>query len=319
MGQDPRAGVVADWLAACRAIPDAGATPAEARAYFEDWFLPVALVAPEAAEGLFTGYYEAELEGALVPETDYQVPIYGRPSDLVEVRLSEFDEALPRKTVVGRVIDGRLKPYFARADIESGAIDDQQVELLWAKDLVDVFFLQVQGSGQVILPDGNRIRIGFAASNGLPFYAIGRALIDEGVIDRKSVSMQSIRSWLRENPVQAKELMHRNRRFIFFRILEGDGPVGAQGVALTPGRSLAVDPAYVPLGVPLWLETTYPAEDRPLRRVMVAQDTGSAIKGVVRGDFFWGSGDEALAYAGRMKQSGRVWLLLPRALVQALG
>ena len=319
MGQDPRAGLVADWLAACSALPDSGATPAEARAYFEDWFLPIALHAPEGPEGLFTGYYEAELEGAFARDEDHPVPIYGRPDDLVEIRLTDFDEALPRKTLVGRVEDGRLTPYFERAEIESGAIDDQEVELLWAKDAVDVFFLQVQGSGQVVLPDGDRVRVGFAASNGLPFYAIGRALIEEGVIDRKSVSMQSIRSWLRDNPVEAKQLMHRNRRFIFFRIVEGDGPIGAQGVALTPGRSLAVDPAFVPLGAPLWLETTYPAEDRPLHRVMVAQDTGSAIKGVVRGDFFWGSGEEALAYAGRMKQSGRIWLLLPRALVQALG
>ena len=318
MGQDARAGTVADWLPACRALPEEGAPAELARAYFEGWFQPVALEHAEGPEGLITGYYESELEGAFTRDETYAVPIYGRPADLVEVRLGDFDDALPRRTVIGRVEDGRLKPYYERAEIESGAIDGASPVVIWAKDIVDVFFLQVQGSGQVVLPDGDRVRIGFAGSNGLPFYAIGRALIDEGIIDRKTVSMQSIRDWLRNNPAEAKALMHRNKRFIFFRLIEGEGPIGAQGVALTPGRSLAVDPAFVALGTPLWLATSYPAEERPLNRLMVAQDTGSAIKGVVRGDFFWGSGEAALHYAGRMKQTGRFWLLLPRSLVQAL-
>ena len=266
MGQDARAGTVADWLPACRALPAEGAPGELVRAYFEGWFQPVALESPEGSEGLITGYYEAELEGAFARDAQHQVPIYGRPANLVDIRLGDFDEDLPRKTLVGRVEEGRLRPYFDRAEIEGGAIDDQNAVLLWAKDAVDVFFLQVQGSGQVILPDGARTRIGFAGSNGLPFYAIGRALIDEGIIDRKTVSMQSIRDWLRANPTEARALMHRNRRFIFFRIVEGDGPIGAQGVALTPRRSLAVDPAFVPLGAPLWLATTYPAEERPLRQ-----------------------------------------------------
>ena len=318
MGQDARAGTVADWLPACRALPDEGAPAELARAYFEGWFQPVALESAEGPEGLITGYYESELEGAFARDETYDVPIYGRPADLVEVRLGDFDDALPRRTVIGRVEDGRLKPYHARAEIEAGAIDGQAPVVIWAKDIVDVFFLQVQGSGQVVLPDGGRVRIGFAGSNGLPFYAIGRALIDEGIIDRRTVSMQSIRDWLRDNPAEAQALMHRNERFIFFRRIEGDGPIGAQGVALTPERSLAVDPAFVSLGAPLWLATTYPAEERSLNRLMVAQDTGSAIKGVVRGDFFWGSGEAALHYAGRMKQPGRFWLLLPRSLVQGL-
>lgn len=318
MGQDARAGTVADWLPACRALPKEGAPAELARAYFEGWFQPVALEHAEGPEGLITGYYESELEGAFARNETYAVPIYGRPTDLVEVRLGDFDDALPRRTVIGRVEEGRLKPYYERAEIEAGAIEGASPVVIWAKDIVDVFFLQVQGSGQVVLPDGGRVRIGFAGSNGLPFYAIGRALIDEGIVDRKTVSMQSIRDWLRANPAEAKALMHRNKRFIFFRLIEGEGPIGAQGVALTPGRSLAVDPAFVALGTPLWLATSYPAEDRPLNRLMVAQDTGSAIKGVVRGDFFWGSGEEALHYAGRMKQTGRFWLLLPRSLVQAL-
>jgi len=166
------------------------------------------------------------------------------------------------------------------------------------------------------LPDGRALRVGFAGSNGRPFYAIGRALIDEGVVSRERASMQAIRDWMRANPARANEIMHRNERFIFFRLIEGEGPIGAQGVPLTPARSLAVDPAFLPLGVPLWLDTTWPASEKPLRRLMVAQDTGSAIKGPVRGDFFWGSGEPALEQAGRMKQTGRYWLLLPKPVAE---
>ena len=158
------------------------------------------------------------------------------------------------------------------------------------------------------------MRVGFAESNGHPFYAIGRALIESGELDRASTSMQEIRRWLRAHPERARELMQRNPRYIFFRLIEGEGPVGAQGVPLTPGRSLAIDPGFLPLGAPLWLDTTWPASERPLRRLMVAQDSGSAIKGPVRGDFYWGTGEDALEQAGRMRQRGRYWLLLPRSV-----
>ena len=201
-------------------------------------------------------------------------------------------------------------------EIDAGALAGRGLELLWAADPVDAFFLHVQGSGRVIFPDGRVQRVGFAGSNGHSFYAIGRALIEEGIVSREESSMQKIRDWLRANPDKAREVMQRNARYIFFRTIDGDGPIGAQGVPLTPGRSLAVDSSLLPLGVPLWLDTTWPATDKPLRRLMVAQDVGSAIKGAVRGDFFWGSGEPALEQAGRMKQTGRYYLLLPKPVAE---
>jgi membrane-bound lytic murein transglycosylase A len=288
---------------------------AAARATLETWFVPFKVMNNDRESGLFTGYYEAELRGALAPDGTFKVPLYGKPADMIGVDLNAFRADLSGQ-VFGRVKDGRLVPYFTRAEIDDGAIGGQRAELLWSDDPVDVFFLHVQGSGQVTLPDGTVRRVGFAASNGREFYPIGRALLDEGKVSRDNASMQAMRAWLRANPAEAAEIMRRNTRYIFFRWIDGDGPIGSQGVALTPGRSLAVDPAFLPLGVPVFLETTWPGSDRPLRRLLVAQDTGSAIKGPLRGDFFWGSGEPALAEAGRMKQSGKVYILLPKPVAE---
>lgn len=310
------AGTVADWRQPCAAV---GGLPAgddaAARATLETWFVPFKVMNNDRESGLFTGYYEAELRGALAPDGTYKVPLYGKPADMIGVDLNAFRADLSGQ-VFGRVKDGRLVPYFTRAEIDDGAIGGQRAELLWSDDPVDVFFLHVQGSGQVTLPDGTVRRVGFAASNGREFYPIGRALLDEGKVSRDNASMQAMRAWLRANPAEAAEIMRRNTRYIFFRWIDGDGPIGSQGVALTPGRSLAVDPAFLPLGVPVFLETTWPGSDRPLRRLLVAQDTGSAIKGPLRGDFFWGSGEPALAEAGRMKQSGKVYILLPKPVAE---
>jgi membrane-bound lytic murein transglycosylase A len=308
-------GKVADWRAPCAALAqvppgDDGA----ARAFFETWFAPLEAASTKGGKGTFTGYYEAELRGAPFPGEAYAAPIYARPPDLVTVDLRRFRADLPGERLVGRVEDGRLVPYHTRAQIDAGALAGRGAELLWADDPVDVFFLQVQGSGRVMLPDGTVQRIGFAESNGHPFTGIGRLLLAEGKIPRDQASMQGIRDWLRAHPDEARAFMQRNARFIFFRQVDGEGPIGAQGVALTPGRSLAVDPAFLPLGAPIFLATTWPGGKRPLRRLMVAQDTGSAIKGPLRGDFFWGFGEAALKYAGRMKQEGVIYLLLPKAL-----
>ncbi len=307
-------GRVADWRPICEDLERLAVTDdISARLFFESWFTPFLVSDQGETEGLFTGYYEAELRGDTRPNGRYRFPVYTRPADLISVNLGDFRADLEGERIVGRVDKSRLVPYFSRAEIENGALSGQKLELLWADDLVDVFFLHVQGSGRVRLPDGRVKRVGFAASNGLPFYAIGRAMIREKLLDG-DVSMQSIRTWLRDNPDKAETLMHRNGRFIFFREIEGEGPIGAQGVPLTAGRSLAVDPSHLPLGAPVFLDTTWPASDRPLQRLLVAQDTGSAIKGVVRGDFFWGSGEPALAEAGRMKQKGRYFLLLPKSV-----
>jgi len=321
LGPDGLAGTVADWRAPCAALQ--GAAPDDdgtLRALLEQHFRPFAVSNagsnPGQRDGLFTGYYEAELKAADGPAAPGATPLYRVPDDLVTVDLTLFRADLRGEKLVGRVEQGRLVPYLTRKEIDAGALAGRGLELTWAADPVDAFFLQVQGSGRVLFPDGRVQRVGFAGSNGHPFYAIGRALIEEGIVSRQDSSMQSIRDWLRANPEKAAGIMQRNARYIFFRTIEGEGPIGAQGVPLTPGRSLAVDSSLLPLGVPLWLDTTWPATDKPLQRLMVAQDVGSAIKGAVRGDFFWGTGEPALEQAGRMKQTGRYFLLLPKTVAE---
>lgn len=317
LGPDALAGTVADWRAPCAALAAAPSDDDDGlRAVLERHFRPFAVSNAGHHEGLFTGYYEAELEAAPAPTAPGATPLYRVPDDLVTVDLALFRADLKGEKLVGRVEDGRLVPYLTRKEIEEGALEGRGLELAWAADPVDAFFLHVQGSGRVVFPDGRVQRVGFAGSNGHRFYAIGRALIDEGIVSRAESSMQKIRDWLRANPERAREIMQRNARYIFFRPIDGEGPIGAQGVPLTPGRSLAVDSSLLPLGVPLWLDTTWPASDRPLRRLMVAQDVGSAIKGAVRGDFFWGSGEAALEQAGRMKQQGRYYLFLPASVAE---
>ncbi len=317
VGPDGLAGRVGDWRPVCAALSavptgDDGA----ARAVLEDLFVAFKAADNEGETGILTGYYEAELKGALSPGAAYQTPVYGRPPNLVTVNLGRFRADLKGRRIVGRVADGRLVPYHTRREIDGGALGEVGLELMWSDDPVDVFFLHVQGSGRVRLPDGSVRRIGFAASNGRDFTAIGRALIKEGKVPPDRASMQGIRDWLRAHPQEADDIMRRNARYIFFRWIEGEGPIGAQGVALTPGRSLAVDPAFLPLGAPLFVDTTWPGSDKPLRRLVVAQDIGGAIKGPLRGDFYWGSGAPALAQAGGMKQKVRLYLLLPKAVAE---
>ncbi len=317
VGPDRLAGTVGDWRAPCIALVGiSDGDGAALRASLAAHFTPFKVAGAGTAQGVFTGYYEAELNGALRPGGAYRWPLFGLPSDLVTVDLGQFRADLDGERIYGRVRDSRLVPYYSRAEIDGGVLAERNLELLWVDDPVDAFFLHIQGSGQVMLPDGSTLRVGFAGSNGLPFFGIGRALIDEGKVPRDRASMQEIRKWLRGNPQKAAAMMQRNSRYIFFRKIDGEGPIGAQGVALTPGRSLAVDPAFLPLGAPIWLDTTWPVSDRPLRRLMVAQDTGSAIKGAVRGDFYWGSGEAALAEAGRMRQRGAYYLLLPNTVAE---
>lgn len=309
------AGTVAEWRAPCAPLSQvAGGDGAAVRAVLQDWYRPFRAEAGDSDTGLVTGYYEAELTGALAPDGRASAPIYARPDDLVTADLGAFEPELKGSRVVGRVVEGKLQPYLTRAEIDAGALDGRARPLLWAHDPIDVFFLQIQGSGKVRLGDGSERRIGFAASNGHAFTAIGRILLDEGKVPRSQASMQGIRQWLRDNPREAQAVMARNKRYIFFRWIDGDGPIGAEGVALTPGRSLAIDPAMVPFGTPLFIDTTDPVGGRPLRRLMVAQDSGAAIKGPLRADFFWGAGEAALAHAGGMKQQARFYLLLPKAV-----
>lgn len=312
VGRDGLGGRAGDWRDPCAALKTLSpVTDTSARSTLEAWFRPWRATRGDAADGLFTGYYETDLRGAPQRDERYRYPIYGRPADLVTVDLKSFELDGRGETLVGRLVGGKVVPYLRRPEIERGALGLQAPVLMWAEDPVDVLLLHIQGSGRVTLPDGSVKRLGFAISNGHRFVGIGKTLIERGKLSKDNASMQAVVGWLKANPVEAATLVEENPRYIFFRLVDGDGPLGAQGVALTPGRSLAVDPDHVPLGVPLWLDTLDP-DGKPLRRLMVAQDTGSAIKGPIRGDFFWGAGSAAFDKAGRMKSRGGYWLLLPR-------
>jgi len=323
----PWAGTAAEWQSFCTAAralrpgDDGGF-----RALAERELRPVAIGANGAASGLFTGYYEASLRGNRQRTGRYTVPLYAQPRDLVSVDLGQFRESLRGQRIAGRVVGSQLRPYDDRAAIDAGTLAGKADPLIWVDDAADAFFLHVQGSGRVELPDGKVVRVGYAAANGHAYTAIGRTLMQRGALTAENVSMQSIRAWLSANPAEAAKVMQSNPSYVFFREIAAgpdDGPIGAAGVPLTAGRSLAVDRTFLPLGLPLWLDATRPgdaeaAPDVTLRRLMVAQDTGGAIKGAVRGDVFWGHGAVAASVAGRMKHQGRVWLLLPTAVASRL-
>jgi membrane-bound lytic murein transglycosylase A len=310
-----------DWLTVCRGASEAGI---EARKFFENRFQPLLVGDPDRASGLFTGYYEPEAPGSRHRTAHYKVPLYAKPADLVT-----FDVAEQRQTGLryGRRPGGRPEAYFTRRDIEEeGALAGRNLEIAWLASWADAFFMQIQGSGRVKLADGQVMRLAYAAKNGLPFTAIGGILAQRGELPAGAVSMQSIREWLAANPRRSRKLMWENRSFVFFREVElgtAFGPPGAQMVNLTPMRSLAVDRSFWAFGTPLWIETTVPgrpesSRPEPFRQLMVAQDTGSAIKGRVRGDIFFGSGDEAAWKAGHLKSPGRMIALLPKPLAQRL-
>jgi membrane-bound lytic murein transglycosylase A len=308
-------GGAADWKRVCDAAASVDpSSPQAARAYFERHFEPLQVSAADGdVEGLITGYYEPELNGSLERSGLYTVPLYRRPPDLVAVDLGRFDEELKGKRIAGRVIGGRLVPYHDRAGIDRGVLKGRDLELVWVDSAADAFFLHIQGSGRVRLRDGTIVRVGYAGTNGHPYSSIGRELIDRGEVPREEMSMQAIRKWLAAHPADGAKLMRTNKSYVFFRELEGPGPLGALGAPLTPGRSLAIDRRRFPLGMPVWLATVLPGDAaQPFRRLMVAQDTGGAIRGSVRADIFWGPGSEAAARAGAMQSPGRYWFLRPR-------
>lgn len=316
-------GRVEDWGPACRAITNA-ATEAAFEVALKAHFTPLEVSADGITEGTFTGYYEALLHGSKSKSTRYSVPLYARPPELVTVDLGRFRKDLAGQRIAGSVRNGRLEPYPNRAAIEEGALLGRDLEVLWVDSAVDAYFLQVQGSGRVQMPDGSFLGIGYAAQNGHANRLIGRHLIASGAIPREKMSGQAIRNWLAANPDQVRSVLNTDPSFVFFRPLEnGDGPFGSAGVSLTPGRSLAVDRVHLPLHAPVWLAASHPdpsdptIADVPMNRLMVAQDTGGAINGEVRGDVFWGFGDDAEETAGRMANAGRYWLLLPTALAEA--
>ena len=306
------------WRSACE---EARALPAEnaaLRAFFEARFRPWRMVNPDdSREGLVTGYYEPLLRGSRERSKSFSHAIYGVPDDLLVVDLGELYPELKNFRLRGRLDGRKVVPYWSRAELTPQAPALTGKALLWVADPIELFFLQVQGSGRVELADGRRVRVGYADQNGHPYQSIGRWLVEQGELKLEQASMQGIQAWARANPKRLNELLNTNPSFVFFRELpdSGGGPIGALGVPLTPGRSIAVDPRAVPLGAPVFLATTLPLSEQPLQRLVMAQDTGGAIKGAVRADFFWGFGAEAGARAGRMRQRGEMWVLLPNALI----
>ena len=306
----------ADWASACAAATQVRkADPMAARQFFESTFVPwLVHNADGGTEGLVTGYYEPLLHGSRIFGRGYRYPVYGVPPDLLVIDLAESNPDLKGIRLRGRMQDRKVVPYYTRAEIERGLAPLHGREILWVDDPVELFFLHVQGSGRVRLPGGETVRIGFAEHNGHPYKSIGKILVERGDLAADKASMQGIKQWAAKNTNRIAALLQLNPAYVFFRELPDSplGPIGAQGVPLTPGRSIAVDVMTTPLGAPVFLSTTSPLSSRPLNRLVVAQDAGTAIKGAVRADFFWGFGDEAGQSAGRMRQSGRMWVLYPR-------
>jgi membrane-bound lytic murein transglycosylase A len=298
------------------------AKAAEARAFFEDNFRPVRIARLGETEGFLTGYYEPIVEGSRFPNPEFHVPLYRRPRDLVAAGHKPGAEGFPNKgALVGRRNEkNEIVPYHDRGAIEDGALDGQRLEICWLRDPFEALSISIQGSARVILEDGTPLRVNYDAHNGYPYTAVGRVLIERNHIPREEMSMQRIREWMSVNPIEAREVRHTNRSFVFFRItgLSNEGePAGAQGVALTPLRSIAVDKIHV-YGTPFYIEANLPIDSAkpttPFRRLMIAQDTGSAIVGPARADLYWGAGPDAGRIAGRIRHAGRFVMLLPREL-----
>jgi membrane-bound lytic murein transglycosylase A len=304
------AGVCAD--AATMATPD----DKTVRTFFKQHFQPYQATQEDGSvEGLVTGYYEPLLKGDRVRTDRARYPIYAAPDDLITVDLAGIYPELKNLRLRGKLVGNKLVPYATRKEIEASAGKGfSGTPIAWAEDPVDLFFLQIQGSGRIELPDGTHMRVGYADQNGYPYQSIGKLLVERGELKLEQASMQGIKDWGAKHPGKLPELLASNPSFVFFRELPDglSGPLGSLGVPLTGGRSIAVDPRFIPLGAPVFLATTQPNSSQPLNRLVMAQDTGGAIKGGVRADFFWGFGNEAADLAGRMKQRGRMWVLLPK-------
>jgi membrane-bound lytic murein transglycosylase A len=306
----------AHWSNVCAEATRMSVNDADtARRFFEQHFRPYRVGTAESGdEGLITGYYEPLLFGSRKPTERYRYPIYAIPDDLVVVDLAGVYPELKNMRLRGRVNGRRLIPYFERAQIDGPDAPLRGKEIAWVDDPYDLFFLHIQGSGRISLESGETLRVGYAEQNGHPYKAIGRVLIDRGELTREDVSLQSIRAWLRAHPDRSAELLNTNASYVFFRELPttADGPPGSLGVPLTPQRSIAVDRRYVPLGAPVYISSSSSDSSRALNRLTLAQDTGGAIRGPVRADFFWGAGETAEREAGSMKDRLRMWILLPQ-------
>ncbi len=310
-------GTLQDWLA----ISEIAFETTDAREFFETYFTPCEVCDPVRSEGLFTGYYEPEAAGSLIQTQEYQVPIYRKPPELVALDI-EIQTTIG--LAYGVINNGNAAGFYTRKQIENGSLLNRDLEIVWLKSWVDAFFIHIQGSGRILLEDGGVIRLAYAGKNGQPYTGIGGVLLKRGIGTPETMSMQVLREWMASNPDEARALMWENNSFIFFRDIavpnDKLGALGAQQVHLTPLRSLAVDRSIWMFGTPIWLDTATPPESpkgsEPFRHLMVAQDTGTAIRGYVRGDVYWGWGNEATLIAGNMKSPGRMVVLLPNALAK---
>ena len=281
----------------------------ELKKYIRNNFIPFEVCVNGSNEGKFTSYYEADLRASYNKDDIYKYPIYGKPRDLIEINLKDFDSKLPNQRLVGRVKNGKMIKYYTREEIANNDINAPVI--LWGDNPVDIFIMQIQGSAVANLPNGKKVRIAYADNNGHKFKGIGAILLEKGLIKPGEASMPKIRKWLNENEDLAKQNMMLNERFIFHKIVEAEGPIGAMGLPLYAGRSLAVDRSYIPLGSIMWLETTSP-DGEDINKIVMAMDIGSAIQGGIRGDYFWGHGEDAFQYAGRMNSKGRYFILIPK-------
>lgn len=308
-----------EWQTACAAFRAKGPRPVghDARAALEEALTPWRIQnADGSTEGLITGYFEPLIRGSRTRTPAFNYPVFGVPDDLIAVDLGSVYPELKSMRLRGRLQGRTLVPYPTRAEIDAAGDAFSAKPIVWTDDPLELLFLQVQGSGQVQLPDGSRIRVAYAEQNGHPYQAIGRWLVDKGELKVDQASMEGIRSWARAHPQRLQELLNANASYVFFREQPAskEGPNGSLGVPLTAGRSIAVDVRSVPSGAPVFLATTWPATDQPLRRLVLAQDTGGAIKGRVRADYYWGFGPEAGAQAGKMRQKGQMWVLWPKSV-----
>ena len=320
----PDAATRALWESPCATAATVDDRDADAiRAFFERHFSPYQVIAADGRDsGTITGYYEPLLAGSTTKTERYTVPLYAAPDDLLTIDLGALYPELKDKRLRGRVDGRKVVPYWSRAEIENGKAPVADKVLVYVEDPVAAFFLEIQGSGRVALADGSILRVGYADQNGHPYRSIARVLIDRGEITADRASMQGIREWGRRHPDALPALLDENPSYVFFRVVPApargtleariDGPIGTLGVPLAAGRTLAVDTRSIPLGAPVFLATTSPSSTAKLERLMLAQDTGGAIRGALRADFFWGFGDDAGREAGRMKQDGRMWILWPR-------
>jgi membrane-bound lytic murein transglycosylase A len=288
------------------------------QAYFKEHFSVYNTTNLDGSDsGTITGYYEPLLKGSRSKSAQYPNPLYTAPSDMITVELDSLFPELKFKRVRGRLVGNKLVPYYNRAEIEADTSPLKGREFIYIDDIIDVFFLQIQGSGLVQLDNGEHVHVGYADQNGHPYNSIGRLLVERGELPLAQASMQGIKNWARNNLAKLRELLNSNPSYVFFRELPAGlpGPLGALGVPILAERAVAVDPKFIPLGAPVFLSTTEPNSSKPLKRMMMAQDTGGAIKGGVRADFFWGAGPDAGAKAGAMKQSGKIWVFLPKEFV----